>query len=133
MISKLKGVCLTPRLIPKCEHPVQLGASGHGNNAVSSARECKPVHPHRTFNAVVAGSSPARLTIIFNKLDGIVRLFFALTLHLTLHLFCSRMAFPGRSAQEKTIPFRIGATITRNGSEAMNCMSGLPPGRVDRR
>jgi hypothetical protein len=29
---------------------------------------------HRTFNAVVAGSSPARLTIIFNKLDGIVRL-----------------------------------------------------------
>ena len=23
---------------------------------------------HRTFNAVVAGSSPARLTIIFNKL-----------------------------------------------------------------
>jgi hypothetical protein len=25
---------------------------------------------HRTFNAVVAGSSPARLTIIFNKLEG---------------------------------------------------------------
>ena len=29
---------------------------------------------HRTFNAVVAGSSPARLTIIFNKLDGVARL-----------------------------------------------------------
>jgi hypothetical protein len=25
---------------------------------------------NRTFNAVVAGSSPARLTIIFNKLEG---------------------------------------------------------------
>jgi hypothetical protein len=32
---------------------------------------------HRTFNAVVAGSSPARLTNIFNKLDGIVRLLLA--------------------------------------------------------
>jgi hypothetical protein len=27
---------------------------------------------HRTFNAVVAGSIPARLTNIFNKLDGFV-------------------------------------------------------------
>ena len=27
---------------------------------------------HRTFNAVVAGSSPARLTIRFNKIDGLV-------------------------------------------------------------
>jgi hypothetical protein len=32
---------------------------------------------HRTFNAVVAGSSPARLTIFFNRLER----FFIFVLH----------------------------------------------------
>ena len=54
--------------------------TGTGSKRLPFSSHQEPVAQlveHRTFNAVVAGSSPARLTIIFNKLDRIVRLLLA--------------------------------------------------------
>ena len=60
----------------------KLPARGIGYDQRTTPKQLKTLPdptPHQwpsgTFNAVVAGSSPARLTIIFNKIDAIVVLF----------------------------------------------------------
>jgi hypothetical protein len=62
------GICLTPWLVPNDQNRVQPGALAHRPEACVFAWNRRAGRLHRTFNAVVAGSSPARLTIIFNRL-----------------------------------------------------------------
>ena len=59
-------LCLAPCLAPKFGNSVQLGAMNVQLFALFSAVSVLGMRRNRTFNAVVAGSSPARLTMILN-------------------------------------------------------------------
>ena len=57
----------------------------------------------RTLNAVVAGSSPARLTIPFNKIQLVSTDFLVETLHLTWQCFCLSLPFRPQCFFESTL------------------------------
>jgi hypothetical protein len=60
--------CLAPRLAPKSWYSMQLRATIAPLFVLFCALSVLGMCRDRTFNAVVAGSSPARLTIPFNNL-----------------------------------------------------------------